>query len=156
MLVDLAGVTGCRTRIGVLRNDSVSYWEAPGPSAPFSLSAGSVAAHLTALGHLLLAAAGDGVAGQVINREWPSAGLVVRPGREDLGKALKVTRLSGVAIARTRRPGVTLGVAVPVRGADDRVIAALELDARDFDQVESVLLDLKAASRQLSYRGIGY
>jgi DNA-binding IclR family transcriptional regulator len=74
----------------------------------------------------------------------------------ELGKALMVTRLSGVAIARTRRPGVTLGVAVPVRGADDRVVAGLELDARDFGQVESVLVDLKAASRRLSGSGAGH
>jgi hypothetical protein len=37
-----------------------------------------------------------------------------------------------------------------IRGADDRVVAALELDACDFRQVESVLVELKAASRRLS------
>jgi DNA-binding IclR family transcriptional regulator len=157
VLVDLAGITGCQTRVGVLRDDRVSYWEAPpGSSAALSLTAGSVAAHLTALGQVLLADAGDGAVDEVIAREWPSTGPVAQRRRMELGKALMVTRLSGVAIARTRRPGVTLGVAVPVRGADDRVVAGLELDARDFGQVESVLVDLKAASRRLSGSGAGH
>jgi len=163
VLVDLADITGCRARVGVLRDDCVSYWEAPpggeppaGPSTALSLSADSVAAHLTALGQVLLAAAGDGAAQAVIAREWPSCGPVAQRGRDDMARTLMVTRLSGVAIARTPRPGVSLGVAVPVRGADDRVVAGLELDARDFRQVESVLVDLNAASRRLSGCGTGY
>ena len=150
VLVDLAGVTGCDTRVGVLRDDCVFYWEAP-PGLSFagpSLSAGSVAAHLTASGQLLLAA--GGAVHEVIDRKWPSAGPVAKQEREALVKALMVIRLSGVAITRTRRPGGTLGVAVPVRGADNRVAAALELDAYDFGQVESVLVELRAASRRLS------
>jgi len=154
VLVDLAGVTGCPARVGVLRDGWVAFWEAPpGRSAAQPLSVGSVSAQLTALGQLLLAVAGDGASPEMITRESLSSGPAAHHTREDPTKALMVIRLSGVAIARTPSPGGTLGVAVPVRDADDRVVAALELDARDFGQVESVLVDLQAASRRLSVLG---
>jgi DNA-binding IclR family transcriptional regulator len=154
VLVDLSGVTGCPARVGVLRDGSVSFWEAPpGRSAAQPLSVGSVSAQLTALGQLLLALAGDGASAEAITRESRSCAPAANHTSEDLAKALMVIRLSGVAIARSPRPGRTLGVAVPVRDADDRVVAALELDARDFGQVESVLVDLRTASRRLSVLG---
>jgi DNA-binding IclR family transcriptional regulator len=155
VLMELSDVTGSPARIGILRHDGVSFWQTPLRTstdipASFSaaLSAATEAAHSTALGQMLLAHADDNTRDGVITHELESSPAVSMT-RAQVESALSLTRLSGVAMARTGAPGGPLRVAVPVLGVDDRVVAGIEVEARDFDQAESVLADLRAASRRI-------
>lgn len=108
------------------------------------------AGHLTALGQLLLALTRDRAADDVLTRELRSSAATAGITRQNIDRALSLARLSGVAIAPARGPVKALGGRGAGARVGDRVVAAIELDARDFDQVESVLDDLKAAAHRLS------
>jgi DNA-binding IclR family transcriptional regulator len=106
-------------------------------------------AHPTALGQLLLAFADGDIRDRLIADELSSSRPAVSISRERVEVSLSVTRLSGVAIARTGKFGEALGVAVPVQ-VDGRVLAGLEVEVRDFNEAESVLADLRVASRRIA------
>lgn len=151
VLAELGGAAG-GARFGTLRDDRVTYWrpaptQASGTTGP--LAAGSEPAHPTALGQVLLAHADESVRNRVLTREMGASVGGEPGGRDRLRSALSVARLSGVAVARDSATGAALRVAVPVLAADGRLVAGLEVAARNFDQVESVLPGLMAASRRV-------
>jgi len=148
-------VTGCPARIGSLRPYGVVYWEsAPEAATTLIRSAGSGAAHQTAVGQVILALstdiADDDLTGRGRRNRRSDGGITCG----EIEQALSLIRLSGVAITRNPPPNRRLSVAVPVTDAGGGVDAGLELDVEGFDQVESVLGDLQAASRRLSEQGI--
>lgn len=147
LLTELGGAAG-GARIGALRDDGVTYWQpAPSTGTPGSLAARSEPAHATALGQMLLAHADDGVRNRVLTLELGPHAQAQPRLRELLRSALSLARLSGVAVARTHHSG--MGVAVPVLNDDGRLVAGLEVAARDFDHVETVLPGLLAAARRI-------
>lgn len=153
VLTELGGAAG-GARIGTLRGDRVTYWsQASATGAAGTLSTTSEPAHSTALGQVLLAHAPDSVRIRVLTHELGPHHAAAPDVREQVRSALSVAWLTGVAVARRQSPSRELGVAVPVLDDDGQLLAGLEVTAVDFDQVESVLPDLLAASRRICSAG---
>ena len=148
-------MTGCPARIGSLRPDGVAYWEsAPEAATTLLRAVASGAAQQTAVGQVMLAFSADIADDDMISRGRRNRGSDGGITCGAIEQALSLIRLSGIAITRNPQPNRRLSVAVPVTDAGGGVDAALELDVEGFDQVESVLGDLQAASRRLSEQGI--
>ena len=152
VLSQLTAVTGHRARLGVPHDTGVSYLERrPGTpeQTPFT-AAGSDVAHLSALGHALLAFAAH--AGVTPTPEsWPLAS------RKEIGRTVAVTRLTGVAITRNAPGTGGWGVAVPVLSATGAAFAALQITVADVDERDlgPILAALRTVSTQLSGRIAG-
>lgn len=153
VLQDLVTATGCAAHLSSLRG--VVYAQAsPVGAAGQRPTSGDVPAHRVPSGQVMLAHASTAEADAVL-----SVDLGTQPhgtSRAQVDRLLSLVRLTGVAVAHTPPPATTIGVAVPVRRADGDVIAALEVQARDFDQMESLLDELTTASDRLSVAVIGY
>lgn len=153
VLEDLAAVTKCRARLGVLRELEVAYIQkepGPRPTTAFSAAA-TLPLHATALGRVLLAFSPQRTVEMTILRglRQYTPHTVTAPVR--LRRALGVTRLTRVAVAKWQlEPGVC-GVAVPVFGAGGEVLAAIELSVRDLGtDLQPILGPLSIAARSLS------
>ena len=150
--MELATVTGRQTRIGFLGPDGVGYREfTPGAATAARRFDGAVPAHRAAWALVLLAFRDATATDEMTTRELRRLGSTGGMTPAEIDQALSLIRLSGVAVTRSRRHGRTFGVAVPVRDAHGGVVAGLELDVDGFDQVETVLPDLQAASRRLTH-----
>jgi DNA-binding IclR family transcriptional regulator len=159
VLDDLAAVTGCPVRLGVLRNLQVAYVEKAGRAASTSFAAGAVLpAHASALGKILLAFAPGPTARAVV-----AAGLtrytprtLTRPA--DLIHALSVARLTRLATCDGELVEGECAVAAPVTGPGGRVLAALETrvpDLRDTDATRRILtIAARGLSRELAGAGL--
>jgi DNA-binding IclR family transcriptional regulator len=153
VLEDLAAVTRCRARLGVLRELEVAYIQKePGPRPATSFSAAAtLPLHATALGRVLLAFSPQRTVEMTILRglRQYTPHTVTAPVR--LRRALGVTRLTRVAVAKWQlEPGVC-GVAVPVFGSGGDVLAAIELSVRDLGtDLQPILGPLSIAARSLS------
>jgi DNA-binding IclR family transcriptional regulator len=153
VLEDLAAVTRCRVRLGVLRELEVAYIEAgpaPGPVTAFSPAA-TLPAHPTALGRALLAFCPLGTVEMAILRGLRpyTPHTVTSPDR--FRRALAVTRLTRVAVTRRELEPTSCGVAMPVFGPGGNVVAAVELTVRDLaGDLQPVLAPLSIATRSLS------
>jgi len=153
VLEDLAAVTKCRARLGVLRELEVAYIQKePGPRPATSFSAAAtLPLHATALGRVLLAFSPQRTVEMAILRglRQYTPHTVTAPVR--LRRALGVTRLTRVAVAKWQlEPGVC-GVAVPVFGSGGDVLAAIELSVRDLGtDLQPILGPLSIAARSLS------
>lgn len=153
VLEDLAAVTKCRVRLGVLRELEVAYIQkdpGPRPATAFSAAA-TLPLHATAVGRVLLAFSPQRTVEMTILsglRQY-TPHTVTAPVR--LRRALGVTRLTRVAVTKWQlEPGVC-GVAVPVFGAGGEVLAAIELSVRDLGTDLAPLLGpLSIAARSLS------
>jgi DNA-binding IclR family transcriptional regulator len=153
VLEDLARVTRCRVRLGVLQELEVAYIEKqPGPRPVSSfLPAATLPIHPTALGRALLAFAPVSIVEMTILRGLRSytPHTVTAPDR--FRRALAVVRLTRVAVTRFELEATTCGVAVPVFGAGGEVLAAIELTVPDLGrELQPVMAALSIAARSLS------
>lgn len=153
VLEDLARVTRCRTRLGVLQELEVSYIEKqPGlrPVTAF-VPAATLPAHPTALGRALLAFAPASTVEMTIMRGLRpyTPHTVTAPDR--FRRALAVVRMTRVAVTRFELEANTCGVAVPVFGPGGEVVAAIELTVPDLGkELQPVMAALSIAARSLS------
>ena len=149
---DLAEVTGCRSRLGVLDDSKVRYLEkSPGPTPVSDFSpAATLPIHATALGRALIAYSPPGAIELVaLNGLYPyTPQTAATPTR--LRRALALVRATGVSIAHDElQIGVT-GVAVPVFDRPRHPIAALELLAPTGADLAPLKAALTMASTCLS------
>ncbi|GAA2876611.1 IclR family transcriptional regulator [Streptosporangium fragile] len=129
---DLYAATRENVQLAVLRGDRALYVERlRGPtSVPIvSRVAGELPLHATGVGKVLLAFADHETVERVLAKELPSytPNTVVDPAR--LRAELAEVRRTGVACTQEEMSVGTCSVAVPVRGRDGRVAAALSLVA---------------------------
>ncbi len=153
VLEDLAKVTRCRARLGVLQDLEVGYLEKqPGPRPVTGFTpAATLPAHPTALGRALLAFAPPGVVELAILRGLRAytPHTVTAPDR--LRRALAVVRLTRVAVTSFEFEAGACGVAVPVFGTGGELVAAIELTVPDLGrELQSALAALTIAARSLS------
>jgi DNA-binding IclR family transcriptional regulator len=158
VLDDLARVTRCRVRLGVLQELEVAYIEKqPGPR-PVSgfMPAATLPIHPTALGRALLAFAPPSLVEMTILRGLRvfTPYTVTAPDR--FRRALAVVRLTRVAVTRFELESTTCGVAVPVFGAGGEILAAIELTVPDLGrELQPVMAALSIAARSLSRELVG-
>jgi DNA-binding IclR family transcriptional regulator len=133
VLDDLAAATQRRARLGTMTGLRGSYIEKqPGrrPTTAFSAAA-TLPAHPTALGRALLAfgprSTVELAIAQGLRRYTDDT--VTAPDRQR--RTLAVTRLTGVAVTRREFEPRTCGIAMPVFGPGDDIVAALEDVDRD-------------------------
>jgi DNA-binding IclR family transcriptional regulator len=153
VLEDLAKVTRCRVRLGVLQELEVAYIEKqPGPRPVSSfMPAATLPVHPTALGRALLAFAPASVVEMTILRGLRAytPHTVTAPDR--FRRALAVVRLTRVAFTRFELEATTCGVAVPVFGPGGELVAAIELTVPDLGrELQPVMAALTIAARSLS------
>src|SRR3954447_13744375 len=153
VLEDLATVTGCRARLGVLQELEVRYIEKqPGPRpVTSSTRAATLPVHPTALERALLAFAPPSTVEMTILRGLPAytPHTVTTPDR--FRRALAVVRLTRVAVTRFELEATACGVAVPVFGAGGELVAAIELTVSDLGrELQPVMSALTIAARSLS------
>ena len=153
VLEDLAAVTGCRARLGVLQELEVAYVEKrPGrcPVTGFTAAA-TLPAHPTALGRALLAFSPPAVVDMIIARGLRSYTAHTITSVTRLRRVLAVARLTRVAVSRFELEADACGVGVPVFGPGGHVVAAVELTVPDLGAgLHSVLAGLTLAARSLS------
>jgi DNA-binding IclR family transcriptional regulator len=153
VLDDLARVTRCRVRLGVLQELEVAYIEKqPGPR-PVSafMPAATLPIHPTALGRALLAFAPASLVEMTILRGLRSFTPYTVTAPDRFRRALAVVRLTRVAVTRFELEATTCGVAVPVFGAGGEVLAAIELTVPDLGrELQPVMAALSIAARSLS------
>lgn len=153
VLHDLAAVTKCRARLGVLRELEVAYIQkdpGPHPATTFTPAA-TLPLHATALGRVLLAFSPQRTVEMTILRglRQYTPHTVTAPVR--FRRALGVTRLTRVAVAKWQLEAGVCGVAVPVFGSGGEVLAAIELSVRDLGtDLQPILGPLSIAARSLS------
>jgi DNA-binding IclR family transcriptional regulator len=153
VLEDLARVTRCRTRLGVLEELEVAYIEKQPGLRPVSafVPAATLPAHPTALGRALLAFAPASTVEMTIMRGLRpyTPHTVTAPDR--FRRALAVVRITRVAVTRFELEATTCGVAVPVFGPGGDVVAAIELTVPDLGrELQPVMAALSIAARSLS------
>ncbi len=158
VLEDLSAVTHCRTRLGVLRDLEVAYIQKePGPHPPTTFSAAAtLPLHATALGRVLLAFSPQRTVEMAILsglRQYTQH-TITSPTR--LRRALGVTRLTRVAVAKWQLEPGMCGVAVPVFGTGGEVVAAIELASPELGaDIQPILGLLSIAARSLSRELVG-
>ncbi|MEU4829517.1 IclR family transcriptional regulator [Streptosporangium sp. NPDC023615] len=155
---DLYATTRENVQLAVLHDDRVLYVERlrGRTSVPIvSRVAGELPLHATGVGKVLLAFAGSETVERVLAGELTShtPNTVVDPAR--LRAELEEVRRTGVARTQEEMTLGTCSVAVPVRGPDDRVVAALSLVAWRHNAdlrrlVPAVLAAARALSRDLA------
>jgi DNA-binding IclR family transcriptional regulator len=153
VLDDLARVTRCRVRLGVLQELEVAYIEKqPGPRPVSSfMPAATLPIHPTALGRALLAFAPASLVEMTILRGLRAFTPYTVTAPDRFRRALAVVRLTRVAVTRFELEATTCGVAVPVFGAGGEVLAAIELTVPDLGrELQPVMAALSIAARSLS------
>src|SRR3954466_6699978 len=156
VLEDLATVTRCRARLGVLQELEVRYIEKqPGPRpVTSSTRAATLPAHATALGRALLAFAPPSTVEMTIMRGLRAYTPHTITSPDRLRRALAVTRVTHVAVTRYELEAATCAVGVPVFGVGGEVVAAIELTVRDLGrELHPAMAALPIAPRRLS-RGL--
>ncbi|HLL68091.1 MAG TPA: IclR family transcriptional regulator [Micromonosporaceae bacterium] len=153
VMEDLAAATARATvRFGVLSNLRIAFIERPPGTRPVSTfyEASTCPAHATAIGKALLAFSPPETVDLVIDRglEQYTPHTLTTP--ERLRRALAVTRLTHVAIARGELEPMTASIAVPVFGAGGEAVGALELQAQDPMELPRLQAPLVVAARSLS------
>jgi DNA-binding IclR family transcriptional regulator len=151
VLEDLAQTMRCVVRLGVLEDFSVTYIEKCGPDRPCSSSGTTqLPAHATAMGKALLAFATPDVVDRVIERGLARYTPLTITSPDRLRRALSVTRLTRVAVARRELDPRTSGVAAPVSGPGGRVVAAVELVGVDLTDLRPLHAPVVVAARSLT------
>jgi DNA-binding IclR family transcriptional regulator len=150
VLDDLSTALRCVARLGVLDGFAVAYMEKSAPNRPVSAVFEPLPAHATAMGKALLAYAPSHLVEKIIDRGLPvyTALTVTRPDR--LRRALGVTRLTRLAVARHELDPRECAVAAPVFGAGGAVVAALELSITDDSDLRPLQAPLVVAARSLT------
>jgi DNA-binding IclR family transcriptional regulator len=153
VMEDLAAASGTAgVRLGVLSGVDVAFIDRPAGGRPASMSfeAVNLPAHATAMGKALLAFSPPKLVETLIARGLKRYTPFTLISPERLRRSLQVTRLTRVAVARRELDPDTVAVAVPVFGAGGHVVAALELQSFDGDDVWHMQPLLIMAARTLS------
>jgi DNA-binding IclR family transcriptional regulator len=147
-----AAATRATVRLGVFSDLEVAYIEKSVPNRPVSpvFEPTTLPAHATAMGKALLAFASPHLVDQLIERGLDRYTPFTVTAPERLRRALSITRLTRVAVARRELDTAVSGVAVPVFGAGGAVVAALELLITDSQDLRLVQPPLVVAARSLS------
>ena len=150
---DLAGAAvGMTVRMGVLRDREVYYIEKlPGshPVARFCDCA-VAPAHASAMGKVLLAFADRRLVDRVIGQGLDRYTGCTLTDPDQFRRGLALIRRTGVAVCRHEFDLAASAVAVPVVGAAQEVVAALEVATRDSRSLSPMLPALVVAARSLS------
>jgi DNA-binding IclR family transcriptional regulator len=153
VMEDLAAATSrTNVRLGVLSDLDVAYIEKLPGSRPVSMfyEAVTAPAHATAMGKALLAFSPPRTVELVVRRGLERYTPYTLTTPERLRRALAVTRLTRVAVCRRELDEHASAVAVPVFGAGGDVVAALELEAHDPQDLRRMQPPLIVAGRSLS------
>jgi DNA-binding IclR family transcriptional regulator len=153
VMEDLATATGRNpVRLGVLRDLEVAYIEKLAGTRPVSMfyDAATAPAHATAMGKALLAFSPARVVDMVIARGLERYTPLTLTSPERLRRSLGVTRLTRVAVARREWDLATSTVAVPVFGAGGEVVASLELQSSQPQDLGRLQPALMVAASSLS------
>ena len=153
LLEDLATVTECVARLGVLQELRVAYISkqpGPKPASQFSAAA-TLPVHPTALGRALLAFAPASLTEAVIRNGLRQYTRHTITSPERFRRAVTIARLTRVAVTRRELDAHLCGVAVPVFGVGGNIIAAVEFDVPDLSRgLQRVIAPLAIAARSLS------
>jgi DNA-binding IclR family transcriptional regulator len=153
VMEDLAGATRTDVRLGIFDGLDVAYIEKPVGRHPVTtFSAGSVLpAHATAMGKALLAFSAPRTVDLVVAQGLTALTPYTLSTPDRLRRALAVTRLTRVAVARWELELGASAVAAPVFGSGGQVVAALELRVRDLrSDLQIMQPALMVAARSLS------
>jgi DNA-binding IclR family transcriptional regulator len=152
VLDDLALTMRCMVRLGVLDGLDVAYIEKSGDNRPCALKSGSdqLPPHATAMGKALLAFGPPDTVDRVIQRGLPAYTPLTITSPDRLRRALSVTRLTRVAVARRELDARSSGVAAPVFGPGGAVVAAVELGGVDITDLRPLHAPAVVAARSLT------
>ncbi|MDR7304051.1 IclR family transcriptional regulator [Haloactinomyces albus] len=150
---DLHAVVGHHVQLGVRESDEVLFVErlsAPGAVINLTRIAGRLSLHVSSSGIVLLAHAPSSVQEKVLAGPLRAytAHTVVDP--KQLRALLADVRKSGVAVCRGFVDPRATGVAVPLRGPDNTVVAALSTIVPNDDNARMHIPALQAAARGVS------
>jgi DNA-binding IclR family transcriptional regulator len=150
---DLAVVnTRSTVRLGVLDNLEVAYVEKGEGNRPVANAPEPtpLAVHASAMGKALLAFSPPDVVDEVIARGLPryTPFTITTPDR--LRRSLAISRLTRVAVSRRELDLRSSAVAAPVFGPGGVIVAALELEVIDSQDLRLVQPPLVVAARALS------
>jgi DNA-binding IclR family transcriptional regulator len=148
VIEDLAAVTGCRIRLGVLSEHGVVFMQKLPGRAPvdgFGAEA-TLPAYCTALGRVLLAFSPSGVAESMMERALSSPGRRTPTSPEMFNQTLAITRVNRMAI----NPEGLCCIAMPVFGPRGQIVASLGLTMRHTSELECSITALRVASCSLS------
>lgn len=153
VMEDLAAATHATVRLGALDGLDVAYIEKAAGSVPVSmfLDTPPLPSHATAMGKALLAFSSAQTVDAVLNRGLKEYTRFTITTPERLRRALGVTRLTRVAVARRELDLDSCAVATPVFGPGGILVAALELELRDpLADLRTLQPALVVAARSLS------
>lgn len=161
---ELATALGETVNIAVLRGDyAVNVFQAVGAGliAVNNWVGRPTPLHATSSGKVLLAALGEAEAAAILRPELPSFTETTVTDLNELTRQLATARSNGFAVTCGELERGLNAIAVPVRGADGTVIAALSVSAPDYrlpaDNLASLTEHLERAAdriaRSMGYRG---
>lgn len=150
---DLHAVIGHHTQLGVMEGGEVLFVErltAPGAAVNYSRIAGRLPLHASSSGLVLLAHSSQEQQERAIGVPLKVfTDRTVRTGRE-LRTILADVRRQGFAFCAGHIYPETTGIAVPVRNADQIVVAALSVIVPNDDAARSLIPALQAAGRGIT------
>lgn len=160
---DLYETTGYSSHLAIREGNelvSIERFQSPRRSARRPLVGVRYPMHATAIGQVLLANAPHDVQRQVLSGELAAFTPRTFTERATLERALEEIRTNGFAISDRQVDEVHTGVAAPVRGPDNSVIAAVSLaltqeDAGSKNMVQLVRLTATSISRALTAASFG-
>jgi len=153
IMEDLAVAYGrADVRLGVLVSHRVAFLRKPPGGRPVSATfePGTLPAHATAMGKVLLAYSPASVVETVIARGLKRYTQFTVTTADGLRRSLGVIRATGVAVARHELQPDTIAAAAPVFGRSGEVVAALELLDRETPHLRLMSGPLVVAARCLS------
>ncbi|WP_072802952.1 IclR family transcriptional regulator [Rhodococcoides yunnanense] len=150
---DLHAVVGHHAQLGVLEGDEVLFVErlsAPGAAVNYTRIAGRLPLHASSSGLVLLAHASTRQQERVLGAPMTAyTDKTVRNERE-LRSMLASVRRQGYALCAGHIHPETAGIAVPVRDADDVVVAAVSLVVPNDDHARTLVPVVQAAGKGIS------
>jgi len=157
-LEDLYEATRQNVQLAVRDGTEVVYVERlahPEAVRVFSRVGGRMPLHATGVGQVLLAFAPPAVQEEVLAAPLPPLTSKTVVDRHELRRILAAVRREGVAVADGMVDLLSLSVAAPVRGEDDRVVAALSVVVPSAGaEPRSIVPAVRAAARGIS-RALG-
>jgi DNA-binding IclR family transcriptional regulator len=158
VMEDLSAVAGrANVHLGVLEGYEVVFIRKTPGNRPISLfqEPNAVPAHASAMGKAMLAFAAPERVEQVIAHGLERYTPFTVTNADRLRRGLAIIRLTRVAVSRREYDPALSAVAAPVFGAGGKVVAALELEVRDPQELRPLQPPLIVAARSLS-RELGF
>ena len=150
---DLHAVTGHHTQLGVLESDEVLFVErlsSPGAVVNYSRIAGRLPLYASSSGLVLLAHASTALQEKIINGPMTAYTTETLHTSRRLRTAMAEIRKQQYALCAGHIYRETTGIAVPVRNADDAVVAAVSVIVPNDDNARTLIPLLQAAGRGIS------